>query len=745
MSRKQTAITLAIIILIFSVGLFLRIESTHLKGIPDSEKSFYQDENGIPYMYDMDSYYNYRLTQNLLNQGYLGDKVDNKEYDLYSYYPPGVPLDYPPLIAYLTAFLYKIVNLFTPVSLMFICYWLPAFIAPLAGVVAYLFVRGYTNNYGAAAAGLLTVTAPFYFMRTVPGFFDTDMFNLIFPLIIVWFLLASIQKGRDMKMKIFLAVSSAIFMFLFSMAWNGWQYFFYLILISTIIFVIWTKFKHYNLKSFFRVIIIFLGVFILLTLLFNYLNLLKLMLGPLTLLKLSTVQNPWMDWPNVYSVISELQPPGLPGLIFGLGPGLFGLGILGVISVGFIIKRNVRVSHKKSLNGFFYLFLVLWITIGFLALSEGIRFLLLLIPPMAVSAGIAVGLGIEMVKPAESGRFKKLIISIASVILLILIVLPSILVINDNLSNLNPRMNDDLWATGEWISHNTSENTVVISSWVYGHFFSGIAHRPVVFDGRIGYVETLPIRAYDNGYPFVDKSPSTSREYWIDKAYSTSNETLSVGILQMLTSSGDLAQLTLDNYTHNTAKTVEILNQILGVTKEDAQNILVGQQGFTLDQAKNILQYTHPSNPKPFVLITEKSMLSNGYLILNWGEWDFKLRKSGNYSYSYGTITINGDELETDDGIVMDLNDNKTIQWGNQSPYCLIIKKDGNLEKSYINSSNNNCIILLMDENKSVVIDKRFENSLFTKLVILRMNTEYFNVLYQKQHAVIWRAGLNEI
>jgi dolichyl-phosphooligosaccharide-protein glycotransferase len=747
MSRKQTAIKLAIIILIFSLGIFLRVESTHLNGIPDSEKSFYQDQNGLPYMYDMDSYYNYRLTENLLNKGILVNKTGNGEVDQYSYYPPGVPLDYPPLIAYLTVFIYKIVNIFMPVSLMVISYWLPAFIAPLAGVVAYFFVREYTNDYGAIIAGLLIVTAPFYFMRTVPGFFDTDMFNVIFPLVIVWLLLAAIQDGRDLKIKISLATCSAFFMFLFSMAWNGWQYLFYLLLISMVIFFIWTKFKRQKVKTFSLVILSFLGIFILLSLLFDYYNLLKLIFGPLTLLNLSSAQNPWIDWPNVYTVISELQPPGLPELIFGIGPGLLGLGILGLISICFIIKikgdYNHNKDHNKPLNGFFYLFLVLWVIIGFFTLSEGIRFILLLIPPLAVSAGIAIGLGIEMITSANSNSStKKVIIAATSVILLILIVLPSILVINDNLSNLNPRMNDDLWDAGEWISQNTSENTVVISSWVYGHFFTGIAHRPVVFDGRLGYIETLPLRSYDDAYQFGDKSPSTSREYWIDKALSTSNETLSAGIFGMLTSSGDFAQLTVDNYTHNTTRTVEILNQILSVNKENATNILIDQQNFTQDQAENILQYTHPLNPKPFVLVTDKSMISNGYWILNWGEWNFNLRKAGNYSYSYGTITLNGDQLETDDGVIMNLTDNN-IRWGNQTPFCVITKMDGKIEKRYINDTNNFCIILLMDEKESVVIDKRFENSIFTQQVILRRSTEDIKPVYENENVVIWRRDFN--
>lgn len=88
---------------------------------------------------------------------------------------------------------YKMVNIFGSVPLLVVCFWLPALIGPLAGVVAYLMVRRYTNGYGAAVAGILMTTAPYYFIRTVPGWYDTDMFNLIFPLLVVWFFTEAVR------------------------------------------------------------------------------------------------------------------------------------------------------------------------------------------------------------------------------------------------------------------------------------------------------------------------------------------------------------------------------------------------------------------------------------------------------------------------------------------------------------------------------------------------------------------------
>ena len=117
--KKSHLTLIAAVILIFAIGAFLRLGSAYVTGTPVEEKSFVLDENNLPYMYELDSYYNYRLTNNYLKHGYLGDVIiDGREWDMHSYAPSGVPLDYPPLIVYLTTFIYKFINLFTGVPLL---------------------------------------------------------------------------------------------------------------------------------------------------------------------------------------------------------------------------------------------------------------------------------------------------------------------------------------------------------------------------------------------------------------------------------------------------------------------------------------------------------------------------------------------------------------------------------------------------------------------------------------------------
>ncbi len=54
---------LIIVILLFSIVFFIRAEAANLSSLSGDFKAFYQEDNGLPYFSEMDSYYNYRLTE----------------------------------------------------------------------------------------------------------------------------------------------------------------------------------------------------------------------------------------------------------------------------------------------------------------------------------------------------------------------------------------------------------------------------------------------------------------------------------------------------------------------------------------------------------------------------------------------------------------------------------------------------------------------------------------------------------
>ncbi|MDI6723639.1 MAG: STT3 domain-containing protein [Methanobacterium sp.] len=731
MSNKELLLKLIIILLIFSVGFFLRMEAIHLNGAPVNEKDIYQGPNGIPYMYELDSYYNYRLTQNYLDHGYLGDKkINGTEWDSYSYYP-GVPMDYPPLIIYLTAFIYKLVNIFTQIPLLTVCYWLPVLIGPLCGIPAYFFVSRLTNEYGGIAAGLLAVSIPFYAIRSFPGWFDTDMFNIIFPILIVWFFIESYQ-AKNTKSMIFFASLSAFTMFLFAAAWNGYQYLFYLMIAFCIFYIIWTKFKGRELKNI--VILSSIFTFSILLLIYTFLGpltIIKLILSPLSLIKLFSSQNIWYPWPDTYVFISELRKPDYYDVLYGLDLIIMGLGILGIfLLAGVLTKKNLPEGILNRADWFFFSFLATWILIGFLASIKGVRFFILLLPPLLISAGIAVGISNGYL----NSRIRKNYAKILSVSIILVVFISPAFGTYAILNELVPGADDDMWNSAEWINKNTAKNTVIITEWSYGHFYSAIADRSVLQDGRVAYIENIPIRKYENNpFSFNGKSPNTSRDYWISRALSTSNENLSAGILNMIATTGDAGPINLDKYTKNSTKTIEILNNILGVNRDLAREMLI-DYGLKPSEADDVLAYTHHYKPNPIVFVTFNDIHRKYWIY--YGEWNFTTMKPGNCTYSNGTIHINDNILNSTNQVKMDSN---TITWHNKTPYCYMKITNGQIEKHYLDKNSDFCIILLMDDKKAVVMDKKFENSIFTKLVIERKDTIKFKSIYENKKINVWK------
>lgn len=80
-------------VLIFFTGFILRADTVHLGDLNGTERAYLTDDQGLPYMYELDSYYNYRITENYLKNCHPGDTLRaGIPWDSYSYYPLEDPL-----------------------------------------------------------------------------------------------------------------------------------------------------------------------------------------------------------------------------------------------------------------------------------------------------------------------------------------------------------------------------------------------------------------------------------------------------------------------------------------------------------------------------------------------------------------------------------------------------------------------------------------------------------------------------
>lgn len=849
---------LIIIILLFSMVFFLRAQSVYLSDIPADMKPLYQDQTGVPYFSEMDSYYNYRMTQDYINHGYLGDTIINgTQWDLHSSYPVGRSAEYPPLIVYVTAFAYKLVNLFGNVPLTVVCYWIAPFIASLSVIPAYLFIRRLTNDYGGIVAGLLVGTAPSYFSHTFAGFFDTDMFNMLIPLLAVWLFVESI-RADNIKSKSIFATLSAFFMLTFAMAWEGWWYIFYLLIGTGVLYLLASKYvfkwgnkplKKYSDKMEWFLdqpalfsLIVFVALSTILIIIYSgisgFFGTIASSVGYSNLQSLVQATS----YPNVYISVSELQIPNFAEVLYGVG-GRGALGILpvlfGILSIPLLIKKvmpekseskkedkkpklkskprrrgkrpKTEVIEEKTIetpavidpkvienkkNYLLYLILfALWLLITGYAMTKGSRFIATFSLPIALSAGMTMGLIMPNVKEyvknisyysliafasvffvgfcvlsvnmaewllSSFGNYSLLVaILIAAVIgiiaawavrylknmeyqvILTMILIVSAVVISpvatvyEFSSSVTPGTDSYMYNSLGWIKNSTPKETVITSWWDYGHLFAAVADRPVTFDGG---------------------SQNTPRAYWVGKALFTNDENLAAGILRMLTSSGDQGSLTLENYTKNTGKSVGILNKILPVDKAKAQTILVNEYKLTPDQARNVLKYTHPDNPAPHVFITSSDMLGKAAWWSYFGSWNFQNSTGQHYIYSAGvanTQQINGTTvIAAENGVVAQINGTQLIAGlkytqGNETqiiaPHKLIFIQDNKVMLDQIVSNESPISIILIKEGNTylgVVMHKELEDSMFTRLFFMNgAGLSKFKLAYEQPGVKVWNVN----
>ncbi len=758
-----------IIILLFILAFSIRADAVNINGIPQDYKSLFQDQNGLPYFSEMDSYYNYRITQDYMNHGYSGDTIQNgTPWDLHSSYPSGRSAAYPPLIAIITAFVYKLVNSFANVPLNAVAIWLAPFVASLAVIPAYLFVRRLTNDYGGITAGILVGLTPWYFIHTYAGFFDTDMFNMIFPIVVAGFFILSIL-AKDIRTRTIYVITSAISLLVYSAAWEGWPYMFWLVISTALVYILVSNYllkmktikpiKEYSSKTkwfldqpalFSLVVFAILGAV-----------LLSIYLGPsgfinsLNIIGATQLQSAvtGTSYPNIYVSVGELQVPSISEVVGEVGGILpFALGILAIPLLLWKLKpENTKKENTKRANTIpkrkskprkrtkkpktevieekiekhnvivdphvletkknYLLYAVLfaiWLIGTGIQLKQGSRFLEQFALPIALGAGVFVGLIVPyFAKYIKNARY----CTLAVLALIALVAVSPVYGAYSSANSIAPGTDDSMYNSMLWVKNNTAQNTVLTSWWDFGHLFTAIGDRPVTFDGG---------------------SQNTPRAYWVGKALSMSDENLSAGILRMLTSSGDQGYLTLENYTHDTGKSVEILDKILPVDKQTAQTILTSQYNLTPQQAQDVLQYTHTDNSAPHELILSSDMIGKASVWTYFGNWNFQNNRGQSYLYSAQqavTQQVNGTTvIGAQNGVVAQINGTKIsagIQYSqnNQTqilePHKLIVVQNGNIVMNQLVSNSSPYSILLINQNGTyiaVAMSKELEDSMFTRM-----------------------------
>ncbi len=95
--------------------------------------------------------------------------------------------------AILTAFFYKIL----PFSFETIIFYMSAFLSSLVVIPIILIGKSLKNIEFGFVAALLASIAWSYYNRTLVGYYDTDMLNILFPALLLWSLILALRSQKD--------------------------------------------------------------------------------------------------------------------------------------------------------------------------------------------------------------------------------------------------------------------------------------------------------------------------------------------------------------------------------------------------------------------------------------------------------------------------------------------------------------------------------------------------------------------
>jgi len=644
-----------------------------IKATSDYFKSRLQDENGQTYLLAIDPYFWMRHADNILKNGHPGDEIINGiKWDNHMRAPIGrqVPTDM--LNAYFEAYLYKFVSFFDrDVSLMAVIFYVPIILSALAIIPAFFITKRFGGNFGGFVAALVLAIHPEFLKRTIGGFSDTDAYAILFPLLITWTILIAFES-KDLKNKSLFASISAILVGIYSFAWSGWWYIFDFVVASSIIYILYYLILHWgetkkNILSIIKIpairntliitliFIIISGLFVSLFIGFTYFK--RAPLNPIRFSRLKQVATIEV-WPNVYTSVSEQMAVSLRQVIEQIGTGgwaLFLIGIVGIglsmvkknskrisdlwfvigssiwfailltiqpenlklflalISIPFIIKFFIMIKQKDfQVNIQATIILLMWFMSAIYATTKGARFSLILVPAFAIGIGISLGMIFKYLSKliTEGLNINKWISRITLFILLLLIlgILPIPPFCGGSICGhasayakiATPTMNDAWYEVLTKIKEESAPDAIINSWWDFGHWFKMVGDRPVTFDGT---------------------SQDTPMAHWIGNALVTNDENTSIGILRMLDCGSRKAGDILDEITHDTAMSVDIIYKIILQDKENAKKTLL-DYNLDQEQAESVLDYTHCQPPDDYFIVSGDM----GPKSITWGHfgsWDF--------------------------------------------------------------------------------------------------------------------------
>lgn len=571
-------------------------------------KSHYQYDDGQTYLLELDPYYYYRFYRNIINHGHPGEYMeDGRSYSNLRFAPnrSDVTDNYKEFHVFASLWTYRFFRIFNrninPYTVFFL---MPIFFSIITAIVAFLLGRHLAGNFGGLITSTYILLNPSLLARSPAGFSDTDIYNILFPLLMVYFMILSF-RSKNLKSSIIYSSLVGLFAIIYSLAWQGWFFTFIFVGFAYGLFFLLTLITELRKKTrdFLQLknVGIKIGAFVASTIIFLLIfggNIISLLMQIIHILAVRNIQVAAHDslWPNVFTTVAELNPGSIPQIVSGLGFGNINLGwlfiIFTLIGIALIWFMKGSINYRITMISFLFL----WFFGAIYATTRGIRFLFFISVPVGIALGIFFGIGIPLIsklieKHLEISK-KGVLIFLYVIVFLILIGTKPISglgfngVITDSAHKISvlqiPLLNDAWHESLIKIRENSNDTAIITSWWDYGHHFVTIAERGVVADGA---------------------SQNSPRSHWLGKLFITDDVVESGGIIRMLNCDGNGAYDKVHAILNDSVLSKRIVDNLVLIDESSARSYL--SEYFDEEEINNITNSTHCNPPQAFVITSE--------------------------------------------------------------------------------------------------------------------------------------------
>ncbi len=553
------------------------------------------------YLSEADPYYYLNLTQNVAATGRLGTRIPGgRFFNPLRHAPFGNP-DVINLHPYVGAAVYDAAKAFRPgLSLMQAVGLTPLFLIVLSAAAyfalwPFLGVRLFPFWLAAQAFFL----SPVVIQRSTLGWYDTDAYNLIFPLLIFATLLAVLSRPRQ---AVRLGLVGGFLTGFYPLFWQGWPFIFALVAFAGFAaglarFVIYRTGAERT--AFLTYALVYTGASLFFAVWF---------ITPLGFW--DTVLNGFLYSSRVQGGSSELWP-NLLVLVGETGQATFKKWVYltshyGVVLFALLGLILPPLQRRASLAWTLVTLMALPLLIFSFAAE---RFSILAVFPLTLLA--AYGLDGMLTYAESAGRALNskmqgagTALRGAAFALLTLAIVPRTLM-GAHVSGFQSHfiMNDVWYEVLDGLGKSAPKNAIVHSWWPPGYFVNAISGLRTVVDGG---------------------SHHFHENFWMAKAFMSTREKEARGLFRMLAAGGNGAMEFLDQHGIRGDQAVELLLKIAVLDRPQAAGILPG--AWTLKDKKDLLDLTHggQDGPAPSYVLIYEDMVKQNLALQVIDHWSFE-------------------------------------------------------------------------------------------------------------------------